>query len=141
MTAGVVFCMMTGSPRIAAAEPPASASVADGCNAPQQPMLENELIFGRNIGDRAGVSEGAWARFLAGEVTPRFPQGLTVINGSGQWRDRERARIVHEAVKIVIIITAADARAKIDAVIAAYKRRFHQQAVGVITRPVCAAFR
>lgn len=33
------------------------------------------------------VSDEDWRAFLAAEVTPRFPDGLTVIDAAGQWRD------------------------------------------------------
>jgi hypothetical protein len=112
------------------------------CAPPQQGMLEVELMFGRNIGGRLGVGEIAWSRFLAREVTPRFPAGLTVLDASGQWRVRERSRLVREPSKLVIIVTADDAASRegIAAIVAAYRQRFHQQSVGVVTRPVCAAF-
>lgn len=105
-------------------------------------MIEVDLLFGRNIGGRLGVTESRWAAFLAREVTPRFPDGLTVFDASGQWRDSERKRIVREPSKIVRIITAAgdDAQTKIDAIVASYKQRFRQQSVGVVTRPACVSF-
>src|ERR1700681_4526907 len=101
-----------------------------------------ELFFGRNIGKRLGVSEAAWSRFLAREITPRFPDGLTVVDAASQWRDKERGAMVREPSKHVTIVTADDASArdKIAGIVAAYKQQFRQQSVAVITRPVCAAF-
>jgi hypothetical protein len=112
------------------------------CTAPQQSMQQVELMFGRNIGGRLGVSEAAWSRFLAREVTPRFPDGLSVLDASGQWQDKERGRVVREPSKLVIIVTADDApaRDKLAAIVTAYKQQFRQQSVGMISRPVCAAF-
>ena len=43
-------------------------------------------MFGRNIGNRIGVSEGDFGRFVDGEIMSRFPNGLTVFNAAGQWR-------------------------------------------------------
>lgn len=101
-----------------------------------------ELIFGRDIGRRTGVSEAAWRRFLDREVTPRFPDGLTVVNAVGQWRDRSTGRIVREPSKMLMIVLPgnADDHARLDAVVAAYKRQFQQQSVGIIVQPACAAF-
>lgn len=112
------------------------------CTAPQQPMQQIELMFGRNIGGRLGVSEGAWSRFLAREITPRFPGGLTVLNAVGQWQDKERGRLVGEPSKLVIIETAQDTSANdtIASIVTAYKRQFRQRSVGVISHPVCAVF-
>src|SRR5215831_18665015 len=87
----------------------AAAAAAEGaCSAPQQAMQQIELMFGRNIGGRLGVSETAWSRFLAREVTPRFPDGLTVVDASSQWRDKERGALVREPSKLVTIVTAED---------------------------------
>jgi len=104
-------------------------------------MMEIDLLFGRNIGGKLGVTDKRWTAFLAREVTPRFPDGLTVFDAYGQWRDTRRKRVVREQSKVVRIITSdADAQAKIDAVVEAYKRRFRQQSVGVVTRPACVSF-
>jgi Protein of unknown function (DUF3574) len=120
-----------------------SASAQEiACRAPQKPMVEIELLFGRNIGGRLGVTDKRWTRFLASEVTPRFPDGLTVFDAFGQWRDAKRKTIVREPSKIVWIIAAAegDSQTKIDAIVAAYKSRFRQQSVGVVIRPACVSF-
>ncbi len=120
----------------------AAQSLASACRAGQQPRLLAELTFGRDIGRRVGVSEAAWRRFLAREVTPRFPDGLTVMNALGQWRDRATGRIVREPSKLVMIVLPgkADDQARLDAIVAAYKRQFQQQAVGIIVQPACTAF-
>ena len=122
--------------------PAPAGAQSPACTAPQQPMQQVELMFGRNIGGRLGVSETAWSRFLAREVTLRFPDGLSVLDAAGQWQDKLRGRVVREPSKLVIIVTADDApsRDKIAAIVAAYKQQFRQQSVGVISRPVCAAF-
>lgn len=112
------------------------------CNLPQKPMVEVELMFGRNIGGKLGVTEALWSKFLAREVTPRFPDGLTVFDTSGQWRDAKKKTVVREPSKIVRIIVPADAQAneKIEAIAAAYKKQFRQDSVGVLTRPACVSF-
>lgn len=121
----------------------ASAAAAQGlsCNAPQKQMIEVDLLFGRNIGGKVGVTDARWTAFLASEVTPRFPDGLTVFDAAGQWQDTKTHNVVREPSKIVRIITMdADAQAKIDAVVEAYKKRFRQRSVGVVTRPACVSF-
>jgi Protein of unknown function (DUF3574) len=150
MPLGILFELCAGSRAVAAAcgliaagmlaAPAAAQNIA--CTAPQQGMQQVELMFGRNIGRRLGVSNATWSRFLAREVTPRFPEGLSVIDAAGQWQDREHGRVVREPSKLVMIVTADDlaSRDKIAAIVAAYKDRFRQQSVGVVTRPVCAAF-
>jgi hypothetical protein len=107
------------------------------CSGAQKPWLDAELLFGR-----AHVGEAAWSRFLATEVTPRFPDGFTVLDGSGQWRAPGGTKISRERSKVVMIAMApgADNDAKLQAVIAAYKTRFKQQSVGLIVRPACVSF-
>jgi hypothetical protein len=121
-----------------------SATSAQGlsCSLPQKPMMEVELMFGRNIGGKLGVTDARWRSFLAREVTPRFPDGLTVFDTTGQWRDAKTKAVVREPSKIVRLILPADAQAKekIDAVVSAYRRQFRQDSVGVLTRPACVSF-
>ncbi len=111
------------------------------CHAPQQSRQEAELLFGRDIGNRLGVSESAWRRFLENEITPRFPDGLTVSDAQGQWRDRD-GTLMHEPAKRVEIVLpgAGDDEAKLDAVVAAYKTQFHQHGVVLIIRTACVSF-
>jgi hypothetical protein len=123
----------------------AQATAADAqlaCSVPQKAMMEVELMFGRNIGSKLGVTNAQWAAFLAREVTPRFPDGLTVFDTSGQWRDAKKKIVVREPSKIVRIIMPADAQAseKIEAIASAYKKQFRQDSVGVLTRPACVSF-
>ncbi len=69
------------------------------CHSPQQPKQIAELLFGRDIGHKLGVSEAAWTRFVAREMTPRFPDGLTITEATGQWRDPADGTIVREPAK------------------------------------------
>lgn len=122
----------------------ASAAAAQdlACRAPLKPMLRAEMYFGRNVGNRIVVTEAKWARFVARELVPRFPDGLTVFDARGWWRDPKGRAMANEPGKIVIVVTADNdgTRERVDAVAAAYKRQFRQQSVGIVTRPVCAAF-
>ena len=112
------------------------------CHGKQQIRKVAELLFGRDIGHRLAVSNADWTRFVARELTPRFPDGLTVSDALGQWRDRQTRAIVREPSKRVEIVLPgnADDDAKLDAVVGAYKRAFHQQSVGIIVRTACVAF-
>jgi hypothetical protein len=105
-------------------------------------MLVAELLFGRNIGDRLGVSEKAFGRFIDEEVTPRFPDGLTILAGQGQYRDMTRGVLVREQAKLLVIALKdePEGRAKLAAIAEAYKQRFNQQSVGTILRPACISF-
>jgi Protein of unknown function (DUF3574) len=125
-----------------AAISPFADTLAVACDTPQRPMQQIELMFGRNVAGHVRVGEAAWSRFLAREITPRFPDGLTVLAAAGQWRDPGGRGAVRESSKMVIIVTAdnAAARERIATIIAAYKQQFRQRSVGVISQSVCAAF-
>jgi hypothetical protein len=112
------------------------------CAPPAQSMVSAELVFGRNIGDRLGVSDAAFADFLAREITPRFPDGLTVVDARGQWRDSERSRIVREPSKLVMLTFPDEAmrREQLTAIADAYKKRFRQQSVLISLRTSCVTF-
>ena len=104
-------------------------------------MVSAEILFGRNIGDRLGVTEAAFARFTASEITPRFPDGLTIIDARGQYRD-DRGRLIREPSKVVLITFRDDAQKRADlvAIADAYKARFKQQSVLTTVRNTCATF-
>jgi hypothetical protein len=102
-----------------------------------------ELLFGRDIAGGGTVSEDQWRRFVDQEITPRFPQGITLIDAAGQWRDPTRSAVIREKSKLVMIALAGEATdrdQRLDAIAEAYKRRFRQQSVGVIVRPACISF-
>ena len=132
--AAAVLCTVAAG---AAAQGPTSS-----CQGTQQRRGVAELLFGRDIGDRVGVSEPAWRRFVAREITPRFPDGLTVTDAVGQWRDPDSGRIVRERSKRVEIVLPghADDAAWLDAIVSAYKRQFHQRSVGLILQSACVVF-
>jgi hypothetical protein len=146
LAALVLLAGCAAPPATPAPEPASAAAVAAPyqCILPQeQHMLVAELFFGR---DRAGhelVSDVEWANFLNTVITANFPDGLTVFDGYGQWRNPETGVIGHSPhVKIVLIAAkrSPDLPDRLNAVIEAYKTRFHQQSVGIITRDSCAAF-
>jgi hypothetical protein len=133
-------CLIAARPL--AAETQALETQALSCSGGQRPRQVAELLFGRDIGRRRGVSESAFARFVARELTPRFPDGLTIADATGQWRDGAGGAIVREATKRVDIVLPghADDQAKLDAVVTTYKREFRQQSVGVIVQWACVSF-
>src|SRR5690606_33904629 len=55
----------------------------------EQGWVRSELYFGvgkANVDPGVdAIGEAQWREFLDGEVTPRFPDGLTVVDGYGQW--------------------------------------------------------
>jgi len=112
------------------------------CRGAQKPQLVAELLFGRKMGAQGFVSEGAWRRFVAREITPRFPDGLTILEGRGQWRDPDSKRITREPSNVVLIAMPghAEDHDRLKEIADAYKKQFRQQSVGIIVRPACVSF-
>ena len=96
-----------------------------------------ELFFGR-----AGVTDAAWDSFLASVMTPRFPDGLTVVEARGQWRDLREQRVSREPASVVLIAVPRERfePAKLAQVIEAYKTTFQQQSVGRLITERCGGF-
>ena len=110
-------------------------------------MLVAELFFGRNIPGRAPVSEAEWADFVAQVIRPNLPDGYTVLNsadGAGKLLPGAPpiGRAAREPAKIVIAAAERSPalRDRLTAIMDAYRSRFRQQSVGVITRTACASF-
>ena len=109
------------------------------CAPPLAPMLRVELYFGMGVHGRRPISETEWARFVTHELTHRFP-GLTVLDARGAWRKGEHEMREHSKLVVVVTEDGPPTRNAIAEVTDAYKQRFHQSAVGIVTQPVCAAF-
>jgi hypothetical protein len=134
-----VACALTALAALAPAS--AHAQAPAQCQAPARSMQAIELMFGRSVDGKLVVGEREWVRFLAREITPRFPDGLSVVDAAGQYKTADGA-IAHEPSKIVIIIApeGAETQDRIAVIEAAYKKQFRQQKVVVVTRAVCASF-
>src|SRR5687768_14431484 len=65
-----------------------------------EPWVRAELYFGTTRPDGSIVSEAEWSDFLDAEITPRFPDGLTVLTGLGQFRGD--SGIIQERSQVLI---------------------------------------
>ncbi|MGH6908816.1 MAG: DUF3574 domain-containing protein [Phenylobacterium sp.] len=110
------------------------------CPAGQEKLKTAQLFFGQQIDGKSTVSDADFHRFVEDELTPRFPDGLTVLNADGQWRASGNP-LVRDASKVVLIVLPArgDASSRIEAVQGAYKRRFRQDSVLVLTQATCVS--
>ena len=83
-----------------------------------------------------------WSQFLESEVTPKFPDGLTISDAHGQWRSGD-GRIYREATHVLVILYKANATTdgKIEAIRDAYKKQFRQENLPVrVDSAVCVSF-
>ncbi len=109
-----------------------------------QGWVDTRLYFGLGPADQPqqGVSEQAWREFLDREVTPRFPDGLSVLDVYGQWQDARQSVPERLRSKLLVIDypdTPAN-RAKVEAIRAAWKQRTGDQSVLRVTQPADVSF-
>ena len=109
------------------------------CGASTAAQVRTTLYFG-SARPKGSVSELEWQIFLRDEVTARFPDGLTVWDAEGQWRE-PTGTIDHERSKVLLLVhgDTPAAREGVQAVIATYLKAFDQQSVLWETAPVCPA--
>ena len=65
------------------------------CTAPLKPAVAIDLFFGRDKPGGGEVTDAEWGAFVTEVVTSRFPDGLSVFDSSGQYRE-PNGRIVRE---------------------------------------------
>jgi hypothetical protein len=96
----------------------------------QKSYLRTELYFGLSRHDAPDITDAQFQSFLDSIVTPRFPNGYTVIDAQGRWRDAD-GHIITEPSRMIILLhpdTPDDDR-KINEIRDAYKRQFDQDSV------------
>ena len=105
-------------------------------------FTELNVYFGQEKGNGGTVSEEEWQTFLADTVTPRFPDGLTVLDARGQWFDAQEGQLYRESTKVLNVLVPADASdagvVSVREISDVYKARFDQQAVFHTALPACA---
>lgn len=121
---------------LAALSTPAGAQTA--CPGALQPWTRIELHLGLGLPGGGEVSRAQFRNFLEGTVTPRFPEGYTVVEATGHYRYKS-GKIAAEPARVLVVLTKApDAAApKIDEIVRVYKTRFRQESVGRSHRVDC----
>ena len=114
---------------------------AGACPEGLRPANTAQLFFGRSVGWTGEITEADWRAFLDAEVTPRFPDGLSVSDVYGQWKN-PAGDFAREDSKALFIVLAGrpDEQQRLDLIRDAYKRRFHQQSVLLVEQRACVAF-
>lgn len=95
-------------------------------------FYRSELYFGRSIPGGAVVSDEEWEKFLAEVVTPRFPDGFTILKATGQYREKD-GKIDKEDSNVLVFLYPKSkltaSRRKIEEIRRAYVRQFRQESV------------
>jgi hypothetical protein len=107
-----------------------SAETVKRPTAMSEVWARTELYFGTS--KPAGqVTDEEFAAFIDYEVTPRFPDGLTLLTGYGQFRG-STGELIREKSHVLIILyppQMADANKKLQEIREQYKTMFQQESV------------
>ncbi|MFF2435746.1 DUF3574 domain-containing protein [Streptomyces sp. NPDC058107] len=124
--------------------PTASRSAPSGVAARGKAYVETRLFFGTERPDGGpDVTDQQFLAFVDEEVTPRFPRGLTIQDGRGQWRD-SRGEIERErSYEVILLYPATEARlrdAQIERIRNAYENAYAQDSVARLEERTTAHF-
>ncbi|MBZ4320649.1 DUF3574 domain-containing protein [Streptomyces huiliensis] len=97
------------------------------------PYVGTHLYFGTARSDgRPDVTDRQFREFVTRRVTPKFPDGLTIEDARGQWRDAKGVVIRERSYELTLYYPKSEARGKdagIEEIRAAYKKQFRQESV------------
>lgn len=103
-------------------------------------MVQTNLYFGQFKLDGQTVKEAEWNDFVKNYVSKVFPDGSTVLEGSGNWYDTASSQLVVEPSRIVMAIykSSPERSKQIDSLRYWYKTLYLQQSVLRVDRKVVA---
>lgn len=124
--------------------PAAPRSAPSGVVARGKAYIETRLFFGTERPDGGpDVTDQQFLTFVDEEVTPRFPRGLTIQDGRGQWRD-SHGRIERErSYELILLYPATEARLRdeqIERIRNAYENAYAQDSVARLEERTTADF-
>lgn len=100
-------------------------------------FARTQLFFGTARPDGV-VSDDEFRAFLDREIAPRFPDGLTVLSGDGQFRGSDGV-VIRERSYVVILLYPLDSHAastkRIERIRELYAAQFEQESVLRIDDP------
>lgn len=104
-------------------------------------FARTELLFGLSRSNGPDITEEEFQGFIDLQVTPRFPEGLTLLSGNGQFQD-SAGNIIQEGSKLLILLYpfSKDRSALVDEVRAEYKSAFQQESVLRVDEHSCVSF-
>lgn len=104
-------------------------------------FARTELFFGLSKPDRSVVTAAQLKTFMDREVTPRFPSGLTLLTGTGQFKD-STGKVIQEESKLLILLYPFDRKsdAAIEQIRQAYIKAFQQESVLRVDGRSCVSF-
>jgi hypothetical protein len=125
-------------------DPASSTLQGDAARPAQAQWLRTELYFsvGSIDGQAGAVNPVRWREFLDKEVTPRFPDGFTVLDAYGQWSDHGAKEPERLSTKVIVILHENSAKNgnNIEAIRLAYKRITGDLSVLRLSQPAQVSF-
>ncbi len=137
LIAAAVALLLLASGCAASVAPPASCP--DGYSR----HIEFQLFFGLADGSGNQISDAEWEQFQTEVITPRFPEGMSVIDVKGQWREPD-GDVQRENTRLVRGLMAApdgDGLRLVNEISDEFVRRFNQDPVFRIMSEVCSGVR
>lgn len=100
-----------------------------------------ELYFGLSRAAGPDITQAEFQAFVDEVVTPRFPDGLTLLSGAGQFRGSSGV-VVKEPSKLLILFYPWNnsRHRSIERIRALYKQTFQQEAVLRVDDESCVSF-
>ena len=124
------------------------AATADACpdelyGPGAEPWVRAELYFGMSSADGDVFAQEEFLAFMDAEITPRFPDGLTLLSGIGQWQGDQG--IIQQRSQLLIILYPAEfgqeSSALLEEIRDEYEEQFRQESVlRADSYPVCTSF-
>ncbi|WP_328860202.1 DUF3574 domain-containing protein [Streptomyces sp. NBC_00306] len=106
--------------------------------------VETRLFFGTERPDGGpDVTDEQFMAFVDRSVTPGFPDGLTVQDGRGQWRDANGTIERERSYELTLLYPASQARARgplIERIREAYRAAYGQESVARLDEATLADF-
>ncbi|MBP4000267.1 MULTISPECIES: DUF3574 domain-containing protein [Pseudomonas fluorescens group] len=125
-------------------DPASSTLQGDATRPAQAQWVRTELYFsvGPLEGKEGVVSPARWREFLDQEVTTRFPDGFSVFDAYGQWKDHDAKVPERLATKVIVILHESSAKREsdIEAIRLAYKRITGDLSVLRLSQPAAVSF-
>ncbi|QCX75903.1 hypothetical protein C9F11_11115 [Streptomyces sp. YIM 121038] len=113
---------------------PAQKAAAPTAAERGKPFVETRLFFGTERPDGGpDVTDKQFMKFIDTEVTPGFPDGLTVQQGRGQWKDSNGKIERERSYELILLYPTADAKKNdklIEEIRSDYEKKFAQDSVG-----------
>ena len=119
----------------------ACASTKDfTCKGNEQLAIHDALYFG-TAKPNGVISPEEWVEFLKSSVTPRFPQGSSAWQATGQWRSAEGS-IVRESSHVLTLVHPDDELSEkaVLEIVGTYKPKFQQESVLRVRSHACVSF-